>query len=55
MKPGDFSPDAILRLAQHNPVVDACLKEWRMGRLRWDEALALAVIRQSIPFVEIAL
>ena len=39
-----FCPDAILALAQRNPVVQMCLCDWRLGNLRWDEALALAVV-----------
>jgi hypothetical protein len=44
MKTSDFSPGAILDLAERNPLVRACLVEWRKGSLTWEQALAFAVI-----------
>lgn len=44
MSKDDFSPNAILELAQHNPTVHQCLMLWKRGDLRWEEALSLAVV-----------
>jgi hypothetical protein len=39
-----ITPGALFHLGCKNPLVKACLVEWELGHLRWDEMLTWLVV-----------